>query len=351
MMWRRENHLIASHSQTGARFHRFAHAFFTFGNERGCVKRELRPEELRQLVYICNLYYIQGLSQHEISKKMFVSRPQISKLLAKARKHNIVSIHINDPFSREHEVGDALVKKYHLDNAVVVDVGEKSYEEALALVAKTSSLIVTSHIANGQTIGIAAGLTVAACSEHLNMYNCTDLMFVPLIGGQSFEGESWYANNNCQRFATRMQERYMVLNSPMVVRNEHARRELQGDDSIHPVLDRYNHLDVILLGVGQVEKDATLGKCPIGLEEIDWCRERGAKAIIGASFIDAGGNETLHEKSDLFVGIKGQQILQCKKVITFVVGRKKIEAVEAVLKGGFVNTLCIDMDTAKILVE
>lgn len=311
----------------------------------------MRTDELRQLVGIAKMYYLDQLSQNEIAERLFISRSQISKLLARARKHNIVTIHINDPFAQEHEVAEALIKRYRLDNAVVVDTGGKSDDEAMATVAQAASLAFTSCIANGNLVGISAGLTCATCARHLTIYNCRNLTFVPLIGGQSFEGESWYANNNCQLLASRMQQHYLVLNSPMVMRNEHARRELCDDESIRPVLDCYNRLDAILLGVGQVAHDATLARCPFSAEEIDWCLERGAKAIIGASFIDAGGNETLREKTDLFVGVKASHIRQCKSVVTIALGEKKLDAIQAVLKGGYTRTLCTDLNTARKLAE
>lgn len=308
-------------------------------------------EELRLLVKICKMYYLEDLSQNEIASQLFISRPQVSKLISKAKKNNIISVQINDPFSEENHVAEQLKKRYHLENAVVVDTRGKSFSEELEMIAKSISIPLTSFASNGCVIGISAGYAAAACSRYTNIYNCRDLMFVPLIAGQSFEGESWYANANCYGFSNRLHGKYMILNTPLIVRNREAKTELEDNKAVKPVLDCYNKLDAILLGIGQTTPNSTLGKCSISKEEINWAYEHGVKAVIGASFIDAGGNEMLGTQSDYFIGIKAPQIKKCKSVIAVAVGIDKAEAIKAALKGEYVNVFCTNLATGYALLE
>jgi len=53
-------------------------------------------EERRQLVKTANLYYIEGMTQEQIAKKVGVSRPVISKPLQKAKEYGIVEVFIKD---------------------------------------------------------------------------------------------------------------------------------------------------------------------------------------------------------------------------------------------------------------
>lgn len=308
-------------------------------------------DELRLLVKICKMYYLQDLSQNEIADQLFISRPQVSKLISKAKQNNIISVQINDPFSEEEKAANQLKKRYHIENAVVVDARGKSCEDALELLAKNISFTLTHYVSNGSVIGISAGYTVAACSAYSNIYNCRQLQFIPLIAGQSFEGEKWYANKNCERFASRLQAKYMILNTPLIIRNKEARVELENNVAVKPVFDCYNNLDAILLGIGQTTPNSTLGKCSISKDEIDWAYEHGAKAIIGASFIDAGGNEMLGTQSDFFMGIKASQIKKCKAVMAVAIGTDKVEAMKATLKGEYINTLGTDLATAQELLK
>jgi deoxyribonucleoside regulator len=310
----------------------------------------VNPDELRFIVQICKMYYQEDLSQNEIAKRLFISRPQVSKLITKAKKNNIVAVHINDPFSSEYLLAQKLKERYRLEEAVVIDANGLNNKEAFAALAKAISVVFTSRVANGNLIGVSAGYTVAACSQYTNIYNCSNLRFVPLIAGESFEGEEWYANRNCSRFAKRFDGKYLLLNTPLIIREDKVRRQIAANLAVKPVLDCYHQLDVMLLGIGQTILESTLGRCAMSKEEIIWANEHGAKAIIGASFIDAGGNEILHNQSDIFMGIKAHQIKNCKNVVAVAMGANKIEAILATLKGEYANVLCTDLEVAKELV-
>ncbi|PXV93338.1 DNA-binding transcriptional regulator LsrR (DeoR family) [Lachnotalea glycerini] len=307
--------------------------------------------ELRLLVKICKMYYLEDLSQNEIAKQLFISRPQVSKLISKAKQKNIISFQINDPFSEEDKAAEQLKKRYHIEDVLVVDTRDVNSECASEKLAKNMSFLITRYVSNGSVIGISAGYTVAACSKYCNIYNCKNLQFIPLVAGQSFEGENWYANQSCQRFASRLKSKYMLLNTPLIIRNTQAREELENNIAVRPVLDCYDHLDTILLGIGQATPESTLGKCSISKDEINWAYEHGVKAVIGASFIDAGGNEISGTQSDFFIGIKVAQIRKCKSVVAVATGIHKVEAIKATLKGEYVNAFCTDLVTAQELLK
>lgn len=309
----------------------------------------MNPEEMRLIVQVCRMYYLEELGQNEIAKRLYISRPQVSKLITKAKKNHIVSININDPFSEEQRAGDKLKERYHLENAVVIDTRGMNIQEAYYSLAMNISYILTSRISNGNIIGVSAGYTAAACSKYTDIYNCSNLLFIPLIAGESSRGEGWYANSNCARFAERHEGDYMVLNTPLIIREGEARRQLEENLAVKPVLECYEKVDALLLGIGQTTLESTLGQCSISQEEIMWAHEHGAKAIIGASFIDAGGNEMLKNQSDMFIGIKVKQIKKCKNVIAVALGLDKVDAIKAALKGEYINVLCVDLDTAKEL--
>lgn len=47
------------------------------------------------LLTVCEMFYIQGLSQKEISGILHISRPQISRIISTAKENNLVNIYIN----------------------------------------------------------------------------------------------------------------------------------------------------------------------------------------------------------------------------------------------------------------
>ena len=307
---------------------------------------ENSPEEVRLMVKICKMYFLQELSQQQIANEMYISRSQVSKLITRAKRGNVFSIQINDPFAEDERVAAQLTEAYGIESLVIDTRGSL---EPLRMLAEGLSHLVTPMVANGSAIGISAGTTVAACSAHTRFYNCNELLFVPLVAGQSYEGEPWYANNNCRRFSERHPSRYLILSVPLVVRNRDLRVELEANESIKPVLDHYDSLGALLLGIGQATQDSTLSRCPVTRRELEKVANKGVRAVIGASFIDADGAEYSDPKCDFLIGMKAEQIKKCPKVVGVAAGLEKVEAIRAVMAGGYLNTLCTDLTTAKAL--
>lgn len=307
---------------------------------------ENSSEEIRLMVNICKMYFLQELSQQQIADHLYISRSQVSKLIARAKRGNVFSIQINDPFAEEEQVAARLKDRFGVDGLVIDTRGSL---EPLRMLADGLSRMVTPMVTNGSVIGVSAGTTVAVCSAYTSFYNCNDLLFVPLVAGQSYEGEAWYANNNCRRFSERHPSRYLILNVPLVVRSRELRVELEANESIKPVLDRYEELGALLLGIGQATQDSTLSRCPVTRRELERVANKGVRAVIGASFIDEAGVEYSDPKCDFLIGIKAEQIKKCPKVIGIATGLGKVEAIRASLIGGYLNTLCTDLVTAKAL--
>ena len=71
--------------------------------------------DLEQLVRASRLYYELGETQNAIAEQLGVTRPQVSRLLKRARAEGIVEIRIVDRTSVESPAADALRRTYGLD--------------------------------------------------------------------------------------------------------------------------------------------------------------------------------------------------------------------------------------------
>jgi len=67
-----------------------------------------------------HLYYGDGLTQQQVADELGISRPQVSRLLARARAEGIVRITIVDPLATFEEIEARLVKTFGLHQAMVV---------------------------------------------------------------------------------------------------------------------------------------------------------------------------------------------------------------------------------------
>ena len=71
--------------------------------------------DFEQLVRASRLYYELGETQNAIAEQLGVTRPQVSRLLKRARAEGIVEIRIVDRTSVESPAADALRRTYGLD--------------------------------------------------------------------------------------------------------------------------------------------------------------------------------------------------------------------------------------------
>ena len=78
------------------------------------AKKETDDLMYNKILLAANLYYKNHFSQQEIAKRLNVSRPWVSKLLAKALELGIVKITIDSPLSGDSDLEETLQQKYNL---------------------------------------------------------------------------------------------------------------------------------------------------------------------------------------------------------------------------------------------
>ena len=74
----------------------------------------LSGKERTDLVNVARLYYEQGLTQDQVARRIGVSRPLVSKMLARAREAGIVHIEIRAADEGDAALLTALQAKYAL---------------------------------------------------------------------------------------------------------------------------------------------------------------------------------------------------------------------------------------------
>ena len=80
----------------------------------------LSGKERTDLVNVARLYYEQGLTQDQVARRIGVSRPLVSKMLARAREAGIVHIEIRAADEGDAALLTALQAKYALAGGLVL---------------------------------------------------------------------------------------------------------------------------------------------------------------------------------------------------------------------------------------
>ena len=308
-------------------------------------------DNIKYLLEICELFYIQGKSQKEISAILNISRPQVSRFIAKAKEENLISIKLNYPNIEENNYQNMISEKYNIPEVYIYDIGQVDNTEAMALLAQASKELFNILIKNNQIVGIMAGRTVEILSEKIDSSKNRGLTFVPLCGGLSINGKTWQANNICQEFSKKTNGTCYLLNAPNYFTKEATKVALMNEEPIKEVMQMGKHCDVALLGIGSVTTNST-GILASGLskKELEILKKEGAVANICCSYIDKDGKVI---NSSIANKILGHSILDLKqsKKVAIAMGEEKLAAIKAVLKGEYVDVFITSLETAKKLID
>ena len=66
-----------------------------------------------------NLYYQMKLNQKQISEKLRISQPTVSRLLGKAIKNNIVKVSVNNLPGSHSNLENEICNKFHLKDCII----------------------------------------------------------------------------------------------------------------------------------------------------------------------------------------------------------------------------------------
>ena len=136
----------------------------------------LSAQERNDLVTVARLYYEDGLTQAEIAEKICVSRPMVSKMLAKARQVGIVHIEIRAMEEGNMDLLRLLQEKYGLSGGLVL----RSQEPVWPQVARYLATELSYDRNIGLGWGYALGKTVKELAN-IHLKNQEGAIY-PLIG-------------------------------------------------------------------------------------------------------------------------------------------------------------------------
>lgn len=305
----------------------------------------------RLIVKICELYYMYDMSQKEISAKLGVSRPQVSRILAAAREKHIVSISIRNPFSRETELERSLIGRYGLKDALVLNAGGETSEERLAAFGSEASVLIEDYVPQDSTVGLMSGNTVKAIVDALPRGTKKLRMTVPLVGAINTTDVENHANSIARKIAGFHNSPAMTLNAPAYVSDPELAKALKAEENISKVLEAGKNCSVSVVGIGNLDMDATnIREQGLREEDLEELRAEGAVASVCCSYLNRDGEEVGQTIAERSIGLRLRE-LKKSRIIAAAIGHSKIGAIEAALKSGCIDVLVTNLVTAKGLLE
>lgn len=296
------------------------------------------------------MYYIAGQTQHQIADTLGVSRQVAQRLVASASDLGLVRVSINHSVAECASLAMELAATFDLTRCQVVPsagLDADALNRMIAVAAAEELERVISR-SSAQMIALGSGRTLRSAINRLTDHHAPQHSCLSLIGAIASDG-------SCTRYdaplslAEKIHSKYFILPAPLFADSPQD-RDIWCNQRIYKLIaEKALQADVAFLGIGEVSF-----QCPlqadgfISAADVQRLVSQGVVAELLGQFIDQNGQPVAdkldHCRTSLPLTSAGGS-----ERIAFAAGSNKFQAIQAVLRGRWINGLVTDEETARRL--
>ncbi len=298
-------------------------------------------------INVAKMYYIEGLSQEEISKKIHVSRPSVSRLLQSCIKEGIVQIKIDDVSSFGKELGKKIVETFGINETIVVPQSY-SAEADKEKVGQTAALHIESMLSSGMLIGLSWGTTIHSIVKNIKPNSFIKDDVIQLVGGTGNKTNDTDANMMAHNLAKALNGDSYILQAPFMVQSKILRDLLMEEPHIKNHFQKMKSIDLAVIGLGSTkpELSAQFRSGHINIVDSEKLISEGAVGDICGSYIDINGHLCHSTLNDKMIAISLEELKRIPTVIGVAAGEKKADVILGALRGRYIDVLITDEKAA-----
>jgi len=310
--------------------------------------------DYRLLLKVSKLYYEQGYTQQQISNRLNLSRPKVSRLLQQAKDVGIVKINIIPQPGVYTDLEDALETKFGLKEVVVVGVSEPNSQMAVSKEVGAAAADYFLRTTNDPCIiGIAWGTSLRAMVDAMPVMDCHGSHVVQLIGGLGNPESEAHATYILRRLVAQTESKLSVLPVPWIVDSADVKKVFLSDSHVQERFERFPKISVAYVGIGTPTPDSVVMRdgSIISQKELDFLKSEGVVGDICLRFFDKDGQIVLSDVDERVMGISLEELSAIDRVVGVTGGPNKYRAIQAALQGKLINVLITDNESAKKVLE
>jgi DNA-binding transcriptional regulator LsrR (DeoR family) len=303
-----------------------------------------RPRSVESLVDVAHRYYIANESQQDIARAIGSTRSNVSRMLAAARDRGVVRIEVARPPDRDEQTERVLARRFGL-RQVVVHGGE---DRSMRSVARLAADWLIAEVEDGMRIAMSWGRSLSALVRSINSTH--DLRIEVVQAGGDLQLTPQFSGHELVRgLAERLGGSYSYLHAPAIVDAPSTVRELRRTRSIATQLEKARTADLALVGIGGFGTGFAaqlLSSSHLQPEEREMFDAVAPAGDILARFFDEHGRQLDTPLRDRVLALELEELAAIPTVVGIVQGTSKARGVLGALRGGHIDVLVTDSDTA-----
>lgn len=297
--------------------------------------------DLDQLIQASRLYYELGETQSRVAELLGVTRPQVSRLLKRARAEGIVEIRIVDRTSEASPAAGVLRERFGLQAVHLAPALHGPADVGRRMIGRLGAEVLRAAIRDDSIIGIGDGSSVSAVADALDEpLHETGATVVPLCGGYWFTGP---AREPFRRIADAIGGVPQGLLAPGIVDDAATKASLCAHAGVRRILELWERLELALFGIG----GPAWTSAAFGAATIDELTEAGAVGELLIAPFDLDGRFVADELRDRTIAYDARRLDRVPVRIGIAGGANKVRPILGALRSGVVTILVTDVRTAE----
>lgn len=307
---------------------------------------------VRQLTVAARLYHVHGVRQRDIGERLGLSQARVSRLLRQAEVEGIVRTVVAVPDGLHPALEDELERRYGVAEVHVVDLPAGTPDPSRLLGRAAARYLVEAGI-TGRTIGFTSWSTtlqeLAAALPDLPRTGTSYV--VEMLGDLGSPTLQHAAARSTAALARAVGAEPVFLRTPGVAASPALRDAALADPWVRRALALLDDVDLAFVGVGPVDVHSMLTPEDnyFSEDQLALARSAGAVGQLDQRMLDAAGDPVVTPLDDLVVGVGLEQLRRARRRVVVAGGLSKAAAIETALRGGWVDVLVIDRETAGAL--
>ena len=288
-------------------------------------------------------YYIESYTQQNISKLLGVSRSKVISLLERARQTGVIQFNVRQESSRRMQVEQDMIARFGLSDAFIVP-GASTLTSPNESIAQAAAMYILRRAEDNAFINMGYGDTTSRILNHLATAAESPLNVVSLTGGVNY----YLPNTRSNVFNARL----YLIPSPLLLSSGELRQSLRQEPDVEEIFRMIPLSSMSVVGIGSMNDQATIMKNGIlNQNDFTFLKMQGAVGDVLSHFFDKNGDPISISLEDRLMSTPLEELRKLDNVIGVAGGVRKAEAILAALRGGYLDVLITDEDTAKLLLE
>jgi DNA-binding transcriptional regulator LsrR (DeoR family) len=291
------------------------------------------------------LYFVAGLTQVQIAKKLGVNRIRVNRLLSQAREQGMVQIRITGKLAECVALEERLKERFALSEAIVVPTPP---DQALVhhVIATAAGEALSKRLEDGMSVGVGWGRTLRLSLRSVPRRPMKRLQVVSLLGGLT-RGSAMNPFETATHLADLVGAQCYYIAAPALAGSVAARDLLMEQPMIRDVLDRGRKVDLAFVSVGALSNNATIARLGLVDEtEVASLLKAGATGDLCVHWLDEQGRETDHPLNRRAVTMPIGYLRDIPCVIVASGGKDKVPILHGALRLGTIDVVITDEATA-----